>query len=120
MLTLYGIPQCSTVKKALKWFDDHQIEISNKIDYREETPSKELLQLALDQAGGNPRKIMNTSGQLYRQLGLKAKLDDMTNDEIIVLLSQNGMLIKRPFITDGNHVTVGANEKILEETWLVK
>ena len=118
MLRLYGIPQCSTVKKALKWFDDHGVVIDQRIDYRQETPERADLERALQQAGGNPRKIMNTSGQLYREMGLKDQLEGMSTDQILDLLQGEGMLIKRPFVTDGQRVTVGAKESDLSQTWL--
>ncbi|MGX7091459.1 Spx/MgsR family RNA polymerase-binding regulatory protein [Hutsoniella sourekii] len=118
MLKLYGIKKCSTVQRAIKYLEEAGVTIDQCIDYREETPSRQLLALALEETNGKPKKIINTSGQLYRDLGLKDKLDQLSSEEILDLLQDNGMLIKRPFITDGTKVTVGAKEDILDGAWI--
>ena len=52
-------------------------------------------------------KFFNTSGQLYKSLGLKDRLKDMTEEEQLTLLATDGMLVKRPVLVDGDRVLVG-------------
>ena len=63
------------------------------------------------------KKFFNTSGQKYRSLGLKDKLKDATEAEMLDILATDGMLLKRPIVTDGVHATVGFKEEIFEEIW---
>ena len=53
------------------------------------------------------KRFFNTSGQLYRQLGIKDRLADMTEEEIIDLLASDGLLVKRPILVTGDKVLVG-------------
>lgn len=63
------------------------------------------------------KKFFNTSGKRYRELGMKDKIGELTEDELLGILSSDGMLIKRPLITDGSQVTVGFNDKTFESVW---
>ncbi len=63
------------------------------------------------------KKFFNTSGMRYRELGLKDKLKDASEDEMYELLASDGMLIKRPIVTDGTNVTLGFNEEQFESVW---
>ena len=118
MLTVYGLGHCTTTQKAIKYLANKGIQIKEQIDIRDNPPSKETIRLAIEQVGGNVRKIMNTSGNLYREMELKDKLDTMGVDEVITLLSENGMLIKRPLITDGATVSVSARDSTLDKSWI--
>jgi len=69
-------------------------------------------------SGLDIKKFFNTSGQKYRDLGLKDKVKAATNEELLDLLATDGMLIKRPILTDGKKVTVGFKEEDYEKTWL--
>lgn len=53
----------------------------------------------------------------YRELGLKDKLPTMSEDEQLELLASDGMLIKRPIVTDGKKLTLGFKESDFLETW---
>ena len=118
MLTIYGLGHCSTTKKAKKFLMDNGQELGEIIDIRDTPPTKEVIQLAVDNQCGQVKKIINTSGNLYRELSLKDKLPEMTDDEVISLLHEHGMLIKRPLITDGEKATVSAKENVLSQAWL--
>ena len=117
MIKFYGLKNCSTCRKAEKWLKNNDLEIDDYIDIRDNPPAKADLLRALSQTEGQPRQIINTSGKLYRELELKDKLDDMSDGEIIDLLSKNGMLIKRPFIVDAERLSVGGKEEILKSVW---
>lgn len=118
MLTIYGLGHCSTTKKAANYLQDKGIEIGEVIDIRDTPPSKAIIQLAVKANEGQVKKIINTSGNLYRELALKDKLSELSIDEVVTLLHENGMLIKRPLITDGIKATVSAKENLLDDVWL--
>ena len=90
-------PKCSTCQKAKKWLDDNNIEYTLR-DIVLETPTEEELSIWIKESGLDIKKFFNTSGMKYRELGLKDKLDNMSFEEKVKLLSSDGKLIKRPLI----------------------
>ena len=56
------------------------------------------------------KKFFNTSGQLYKELKLKDKLPNMSEDEQYSLLASDGMLVKRPILVGDGFVLVGFKE----------
>jgi arsenate reductase len=64
------------------------------------------------------KKFFNTSGMKYRELGIKDKIKSATDEELLELLASDGMLLKRPILTDGERVTVGFKEEEYEKMWL--
>lgn len=109
-------PKCTTCKKAQKWLDEQGIAYES-IHMVEQTPTKDQLE-AFYKASGLPlKKFFNTSGMKYRELGLKDKLAGMTEDEQLTLLASDGMLIKRPIVTDGQKLTLGFKEPEFIENW---
>ncbi|MGO4936737.1 Spx/MgsR family RNA polymerase-binding regulatory protein [Fundicoccus sp. Sow4_H7] len=117
MLTVYGLSHCTTTKKAIKYLENQGIKVDRFIDIRDNPPNKAIINLLLEDNNGSIKKIINTSGDLYRSMNLKEKLDSMTVGEIVKLLTQNGMLIKRPLITNEEKATVSAKEQILQR-WI--
>ncbi len=109
MVKIYGYSKCSTVKKAIKFFKDHDIEI-NHIDNVEEKLSIEQLKDIHQRSGLDIKRIFNTSGMKYRELGLKDKLVNMNDEEKYQLLASDGMLVKRPIIIIGDKVFIGFKE----------
>lgn len=110
---VYEYANCSTCKKALKFLDTKKIEYS-KIAIVDKPPTeaelKKMLQY-LKADGKTIKNLFNTSGQLYRELNMSEKLKtDVSEAELLKLLSKNGKLIKRPFILTDNTGTVGFNE----------
>ena len=97
MLTVYQYKKCSTCRDALRWLDAKDIKYRAK-EIRETPPSRAELKAALKAAGGNMRKLFNTSGMDYREMGLKERLDAMSEGEAFDLLESNGNLVKRPFV----------------------
>ena len=118
MLTVYGLKQCSTTQKAIKFLESGGRQVKELIDIRDTPPSKETIKLALLANDNKVSKIMNTSGGLYREMELKDKLPNMTLEEVIDLVNKNGMLIKRPLVTDFKHAAVSAKEDLLAKKWL--
>lgn len=109
-------PKCTTCKKAQKWLDDNGIAYEG-IHIVEQTPSKEQLKAYYEASGLPLKKFFNTSGMKYRELQLKDKLPTMSEDEQLTLLASDGMLIKRPLVTDGKKLTLGFKESDFLETW---
>ncbi|GGH75103.1 hypothetical protein GCM10010978_14620 [Compostibacillus humi] len=116
-LTFYWYAKCGTCRKAKKWLDDNGLEYE-AIPIAENPPTKEEILSFMEKADVAPKKFFNTSGKKYRELQLKDKVNDMTKEEMAELLASDGMLIKRPIVTDGNKVTVGFNEETFAANWL--
>lgn len=116
-LTFYWYPKCGTCSKAKKWLESHDVEL-NGIHIAENPPNKEELKKLYQTSGLDLKKFFNTSGQKYRELQLKEKINDMTEDEMLEALSSDGMLIKRPLTTDGKKTTVGFKEEEFQKYWL--
>jgi len=117
MLKVYIHPRCSTVKKALNFLDEHNVKYETS-DLTEKPIPKKDIKKYHKMSGLDIKKFFNTSGMLYRELGLSKKLNDMSLDEKYKLLASDGMLVKRPLITDGKNVTVGFKEQEFIDTWV--
>ena len=115
MMLLIEYPKCSTCKKAKKFLLDHNYKFTSK-DITKDTPTKEELKkyLILTEHK-NINKFFNTSGIKYRELKLKDKLPNMTEEEKINLLTTDGMLIKRPLLILNNNIIIGFKEKEYKE-----
>ena len=111
MPILYAYKNCDTCRKAAKWLKENQIPHETKA-IRETPPSVAELEAALRANGGDLRKLFNTSGGDYREMGIKDRLPDMTEAEALELLSQNGNLVKRPFLIGDGVALNGFNEAI--------
>ena len=106
----YFHPRCGTCKKSSSFLDKHGLE-PKEIDITAKAPSKTELKKMLKVYVGNIPRLFNTSGMQYRELGIKDKLDKgMKESEAIDLLSQNGMLVKRPFVLFKEGGLVGFKE----------
>ena len=103
-------PRCSTCKKARKWLDDHAAVYETR-DISEDNPTEAELRAWQKKSGLPMKKFFNTSGMLYRDMGLKDKLDSMTDDEMAELLATDGMLVKRPLLITDKTVLIGFKEK---------
>lgn len=111
-------PKCSTCKKAKKWLDDHGISYEDR-HIVEDNPSADELKLWQKRSGLPLRRFFNTSGMLYRELGVKKRFDEgMTDNEAFDLLATNGMLVKRPLVIGEDFVLVGFKEVQWQEALL--
>ncbi|WP_170008087.1 arsenate reductase family protein [Bacillus fonticola] len=115
-LTFYGYPNCGTCKKATKWLDEHNVSYSY-VHIVEEPPTKQNIKQLVEKSGFPAKKFFNTSGKKYRELGLKDKVVAVSDEELFEILASDGMLIKRPIVTDGKKVTVGFKEADFANTW---
>lgn len=110
----YGYPRCSTSRKGEKWLQERKVSYEFK-DLSKETPSADELKKWHNAFGKDIKKFFNTSGMKYRELDLKNRLVDMSDEEKYQLLASEGMLIKRPMVVDGDMVLIGFNEREWEE-----
>lgn len=110
MLKFICYPKCTTCQKAKKWLDDNKIKYELR-DIKEDNPTFEELSKWYKMSGLPLKKFFNTSGLLYKSMGLKDKLPNMSEEEQLKLLSTDGMLVKRPFLINEDFVLVGFKEK---------
>ena len=109
---LYSYPKCSTCRKASKWLDQNNIKYQF-IDIVKEPPSKQYLELAFIQFSSDIKKIFNIRGKSFKFIDFD--ILDLTKKKIIELLSNNGKLIKRPFvIINQSKLILGFNESEYE------
>ena len=106
--------KCSTCKKAKKWLDEKGISYEGR-PIKEENPTEEELKKWHKKSGLPLKRFFNTSGALYREMGLKDKLSEMDEEDQLRLLASDGMLVKRPLLVSDKIVLVGFKEKEWEE-----
>ena len=109
-MTILCYDRCSTCQKALKWLDLKSADYTVR-PIKEEHPNEDELKSWWKQSGLPLRRFFNTSGMLYRELGLKDRLDTMSEDEQLRLLASDGMLVKRPLLVSDKAVIPGFREK---------
>lgn len=114
MLKFICYPKCTTCQKAKQWLDDNNIEYELR-DIKLNNPTFEELKEWYKISGLPIKKFFNTSGLLYKSLGLKDKLPTMTEDEMLALLSSDGMLVKRPLLIGEDFVLAGFKESDWKE-----
>lgn len=107
-------PKCSTCKKAKKWLDEQGISYQER-HIVEENPTYEELKRWYEKSDFPLKRFFNTSGMRYRDLQLKDKLPQMSEEEQLHLLSTDGMLVKRPVLIGENFVLTGFKEDQWEE-----
>ena len=107
-------PPCTTCKKAKKWLQDNGLSFTAR-HIKEENPTAGELDGWQKKSGLELKKFFNTSGMLYRELGLKDKLPNLTREEQLALLASDGMLVKRPILVTDETVLVGFREKEWEK-----
>ena len=110
MIEFICYPKCTTCQKAKKWLDDNKIEYKLRA-IKEDNPSYEELYAWYKMSGLPLKKFFNTSGLLYKSMGLKDKLPIMPEEEQLKLLATDGMLVKRPLVIAKDFVLVGFKER---------
>ena len=115
-LTVYWYPKCSTCRDAVAWLKNHKQD-PTLIDMVQTPPSKSLLKDLLKRSGFALSKFFNSSGEIYRDMGLKDKLPTMSEDAALTLLSKHGKLIKRPLVFSDSTVTVGFKPDLFSAVW---
>ncbi len=102
-------PKCTTCQKAKRWLQENGVAYEER-NIKEQNPTVEELKEWHRKSGLELKKFFNTSGLLYKSLGLSKKLPSMSEEEQFALLATDGMLVKRPILVDGGTVLVGFRE----------
>ena len=107
-------PKCTTCKKAKKFLQEKGVEFEDR-HIVEANPTKEEILKWIDMSGLEFKKFFNTSGILYREMGLKDKIKNITKEEAAEILSSNGMLVKRPILIKDEKIVLGFKEEVYKE-----
>ncbi|MEA4916847.1 arsenate reductase family protein [Proteiniphilum sp.] len=102
-------PKCGTCRKAVKWLEKNSVDVISR-HIVEENPTCEELAEWIDKSGLPISRFFNTSGLVYKEQNLKEKVKTASRDELLDILSSNGMVVKRPIIVADDFVLVGFNE----------
>jgi arsenate reductase (glutaredoxin) len=102
-LTMYGIPNCDTIKKARTWLTAHEVEFVFH-DYKKQGVTAVLLTAWIKQATW--QRVLNTAGLSFKKLDAADK-ETLTEAKAIKLMLENPSMIKRPILTDGRMLLVG-------------
>lgn len=107
-------PKCSTCQKARKFLEEKGAAFEAR-NIKEENPTADELKTWVEKSGLPTKRFFNTSGMLYRDMGLKDKLPTMSEQEMLDLLATDGMLVKRPILVTDDKVLVGFRQAEWEE-----
>lgn len=113
---IYQYERCSTCKAALNFLNRRGIDYES-ISIVDEPPSELEIKKMISFLGGDLRKVFNTSGVLYREMGLSKKLASLSEKEAVRLLRQNGKLVKRPFLLSAHQGIVQGIVGFRESEW---
>lgn len=107
----------STCNKAKGWLEENIIEFEER-PIKEQNPNENELKAWIEKSGYPVKRFFNTSGTAYKDLHIKDKLNDMSEEEQIKLLATDGMLVKRPILVGEDKVLVGFKEDDWKEKLL--
>jgi arsenate reductase len=99
-------PKCTTCQKARAFLDQRGAAYDVR-DIKLDRPTQDELRTWFQKSGLPLRRFFNTSGLLYKSLGLKEKLPAMSEEEQLALLATDGMLVKRPLLVGDDYILVG-------------
>ncbi|WP_348519418.1 arsenate reductase family protein [Bifidobacterium sp. ESL0704] len=107
---------CTTCAKARRWLGENNIDFTER-DIKGDNPTAAELKRWWKASGLPLKRFFNTSGMPYREMKLKTKLPEMSEDEQLKLLATNGMLVKRPIVVNANKILVGFDPETWENTF---
>ncbi len=108
-MKVYAYKNCSSCQKALRYLEGREYEL---VPIVEQPPTLEELRRMAVYVGGF-RKLLNTSGSQYRELGIAGR--DLDENQALELLASNGMLVKRPFLLTSDGGAVGFRPEVWEQ-----
>ena len=109
----------TSVRKAKDWLNKNNIDVEFR-SLTSQTPTSDEIKSWVIRYNADIKKFFNVNGKIFKENNLKDRIDSMTLEECADLLSQNGMLIKRPIYMDGLSILFGFKEKEWEEKILKK
>ncbi|MDB6113552.1 MAG: ArsC family transcriptional regulator [Lacunisphaera sp.] len=113
-LTVYTLANCDTCRRAVQWLRARGLTFAER-PIRETPPTLGELRRMLAAHDGNFRRLCNTAGRDYREMGLAEKLPAMSESEALKLLAANGNLVKRPFLLGPGLALIGFEEEVWRE-----
>jgi Spx/MgsR family transcriptional regulator len=113
-LRVYAYKNCGTCRKAVKWLQENSIAYT-EIPIREQPPTVAELKRVLKAVDGNIRKLFNTSGQAYKANNIKEVLPNLSDEEALAMLADDGNLVKRPVVIGKSVALVGFKEEDWKE-----
>ncbi len=113
-MILIEYKKCSTCKNANKYLKEKNINYQTR-EITTDTPTIKEIDTWIKKYNIDIKKLFNTSGLVYKNLNLKNKLNNLSYEEKLNLLSSNGMLIKRPIFITENNIFIGFKEEKWQE-----
>ena len=111
MITLYGIPNCDTMKKARKWLAEHDVDYVFH-DYKKLGIEEPLLRDWISRVGWEV--LLNRRGMMWRKLTQEQR-DNIDEQNAIALMLSTPSIIKRPVLVKDDLILVGFDETKYEE-----
>lgn len=115
MMIVYGIPNCSTVKKARQWLTDRGIDYTFH-DFKKSGVSHEMLERWI--AAQGLERVLNRQGTTWRKLDDTLRASAETPDGAIRLMMRSPSLIKRPVLEHDTQIVLGFNETRYTEQFI--
>ncbi len=109
-ITIWHNPKCSKSREAMAVLEKNGCE-AEVIKYLDLAPSKDEIITALTMLGMNPKELMRTKEDIYKELNLK---DEDDYDKLVDAMVQHPKLIERPVIFKGNRAIIGRPTEIIE------
>ena len=110
-LKFFGYNNCSTCQKATKFLVSNKIAFED-LDIISNPPSISILKELISSEEYKLSDLFNKSGQMYRELNMKEQIKNLSEEELLEMLSKNGKLVKRPIIIDNKKFAVGFKEEV--------
>lgn len=117
MITFYEYSKCTTCRKGKSFLKDNNLNFTAH-DMVKDPPAKHVLKEIVGQSDYSTDDFFNKRGKKFKDLDLKNKLDEMTDEEKLNLLSSDGLLIKRPLLVTDENVLLGFKESEYETVLL--
>lgn len=114
MITLYGIKNCDTVRKACRWLEAENIDYQFH-DFKKQGIDAELAAHWIDTLGLDT--VINRRGTTYRKLDDETKAN-LTAETAIAVIQQNPSVVKRPVLANGQQLSVGFSDDQYRELFL--
>ena len=109
-ITIYGIPNCDSVKKAINWMNENKISFVFH-NYKTSGIDKATLEKWCATVGWE--KLLNTKGTTWRKIASEYEGKKMNEKLAISIMLEHNSTIKRPVVSIGKHLIIGFDETAL-------
>ncbi|MED7818747.1 MULTISPECIES: arsenate reductase family protein [unclassified Francisella] len=116
MIKVFGINNCTSVRNALKFFQEKNKKVEY-VDLRKEKPSWQEMRKIKQIGKFKIIDLFNSNGKLFAEMDVQNKLDSLSEEEALKLLVTEALLFKRPLVVDGDYARTGWNKKEYQERW---